>query len=139
MIVASTVPVPPIWMTRAILMRLFSSIVTGWPLLPNCPPLSTLTFRFVTPRWTDPAEASDATLTANNAANARSSLAHLIALPLLHFCRRRGRTQLSGDSGQVAELNAPNWDRKLLVDWPAWPTNATLFTPACPTDADVVP
>ncbi|MGY4428760.1 hypothetical protein ACVWWO_001237 [Bradyrhizobium sp. F1.13.1] len=30
MIVASTVPVPPIWMTRAILMRLFSSIVTGW-------------------------------------------------------------------------------------------------------------
>src|SRR3954453_16718288 len=81
MIVASTVPVPPIWMTRAILMRLFSSIVTGWPLLPNCPPLSTLTFRFVTPRWTDPADASDATLTANNAANARSSLAHFIACP----------------------------------------------------------
>src|SRR3954463_815033 len=131
MIVASTVPVTPIWMTRAILMLLFSSIVTGWTFLPNCTIVSMLTFRFVTPRWTDPADASDATLTAaSNAATTRSTLPHFIALPPLDFRRTlRSRPAQWLFWTTVAELNAPNWDRKLLVDWPAWPTNATLFTP----------
>src|SRR3954447_16793921 len=105
MIVASTVPVPPIWMTRAILMLLFSSIVTGWTPLPNCTIVSMLTFRFVTPRWTDPAEASDATLTANNAANARSSLAHFIACP--YYISADGEVALSSvailDNGRRVE------------------------------------
>src|SRR6478735_2048480 len=121
MIVASTVPVPPIWMTRAILMRLFSSIVTGWTSLPNCTTVSMLTFRFVTPRWTDPAEASDATLTAaSNAANASRSLPHFIALPhhisddgeiapgsiaILDDSRRVERTELGQETaGRLAGL-----------------------------------
>src|SRR3954453_10110970 len=121
MIVASTVPVPPIWMTRAILMRLFSSVVTGWTSLPNCTIISMLTFWFVTPCWTDPADASDATLTAaSNAANARRSLPHFIALPhclsddsevapgsvaILDNSRRVERTELGQETaGRLAGL-----------------------------------
>src|SRR6478752_1470204 len=80
-----------------------------------------LTFRFVTPRWTDPAEASDATLTAaSNAANARSSLPRFIALPhyisddgeiapgsiaILDDSRRVERTELGQETaGRLAGL-----------------------------------
>ena len=78
--VASTVPVP-ISITRAMLMRLFSTIVTGCGLLPNSTTVSMLTFPLLqegpalpmADDGLDPADASDATLMAvSNAANARS-------------------------------------------------------------------